>query len=201
MCACRISTVFFFLSSILTFIYNGPTKFAICARFQFAARKIQGTRLRNRGCHRRLYFVRLLDSSARLAAMSTVSDNNKSSNTARINRLLLFGCCHLLWLLDLVEDQTSWCLDWSADVWICNGYVGYRCVCTWLGTVDTQTCPGSARDSDFLCESLFFHTICTCAGCSHLATCQTLAAYARLLNLQNQNINFNSNCPISVVIK
>lgn len=170
--------------------------------------KVQGTRLNGSRAPSKVIlgwknkttknnFTGPADSSARLAAMSTVPDNNKNNNRARINRpLLSFGCCHPLWLLDLLEDRTSWCPDWSADVWICNGYVDYRCVCTWLGTVDTRTCPGSARDSDFLCESLFSHTICTCAGCSHLAACQTLAACARLLNLQNQNINFNSNRPI-----
>lgn len=61
----------------------------------------------------------------------------------------------------------------------------------WHGIEDTGICRGSGRDSGCVCASLFCRTVYTGAGCSHLATCQTLAACARLLNLQNQNNTFN----------
>lgn len=159
----------------------------LCASLQFLFARNSRYSLKETGPPNDHYYsVRWARRAAaeRLAAMSTLAPCNKSNNIARIiRRSLLYPRWPQGW-----ADQTSWCRDWSADVWICNGCADYRCVCMWLGTVDTQICPGSARDSDFLCESLFSRTICICAGCSHLATCQMLAACARLLNLQNQNI-------------
>lgn len=115
-----------------------------------------------------------------------------SRSTAWVVRNLLFragtmGFCYIcsgIGRKRALAYQTFWCPDYMLDVWIYNACVGYRCGCTSPGIVDTGTCPGSGRDNGFVCVLLFYHTICICAGCSRLAICQTLAACARLLNLQ-----------------
>lgn len=79
-----------------------------------------------------------------------------------------------------------------SGVWIYSACASCRCGCRWRGRADTGTDRGSERDSGCECASLFCRTVCTGAGCSRLAICQTLAACARLLNLQNQNNRFKN---------